>query len=469
MNAPPQKGADRQHDGRCLEHDPGDGDDTADPAALDHQVGGLLLEQREVRRVLQGPADELAIQLPVGLGARGADRRPLAGIEGAELDAGVIGSARHDAAQASISRTRCPLADAPDGGVAAHLPEGVDAVGEQQGTGTAARCGERGFGAGMATADDDHFIGLGKSHGLLYAARTWVRNRAKIGADLAHPCSGHPPGRRPDLGYPGPGRRATDAATDPLPSHPPQPAGVGGGPVWPACRPRGSRGPGGAPDRVVRRPGPGGERTGASGSAVRAGRGPGLAATTFYTGVAPVFDRIHRDRDIVLVDQRGTGASNALTCPGSSDPDAPDSTAALTQQAQACLAALAAHANVATTPPRSRSATWTPCAPPCVTPQSISTAARTARAWHSTTCGAIRTHARRDPRRRGATADDARCLPGARRAKRAAADLRALRQRCGLPRPFGDPTARSTRCGCGCRLRLCRSACPIRSPASCAS
>jgi pimeloyl-ACP methyl ester carboxylesterase len=75
--------------------------------------------------------------------------------------------------------------------------------------------------------------------------------------------------------------------------------------------------------------------------------GPGLAATTFYTSVAPVFDRIHRDRDIVLVDQRGTGASNALVCPGDTDPDAPDSTAALTQEARSCLTMLAAHADVA--------------------------------------------------------------------------------------------------------------------------
>ncbi|HTV77847.1 MAG TPA: alpha/beta fold hydrolase [Steroidobacteraceae bacterium] len=75
--------------------------------------------------------------------------------------------------------------------------------------------------------------------------------------------------------------------------------------------------------------------------------GPGLAATTFYTGVAPVFDRIHRDRDIVLVDQRGTGGSNALDCPGNPDPDAPDSIAALTREARECLARLAAHADVA--------------------------------------------------------------------------------------------------------------------------
>ncbi|MGH8179965.1 MAG: alpha/beta hydrolase, partial [Steroidobacteraceae bacterium] len=42
--------------------------------------------------------------------------------------------------------------------------------------------------------------------------------------------------------------------------------------------------------------------------------GPGMGATSFYTSVAPVFERIHRDRDIVLVDQRGTGGSNALDC-----------------------------------------------------------------------------------------------------------------------------------------------------------
>jgi pimeloyl-ACP methyl ester carboxylesterase len=75
--------------------------------------------------------------------------------------------------------------------------------------------------------------------------------------------------------------------------------------------------------------------------------GPGLAATTFYTGVAPVFDRIHRDRDIVLVDQRGTGASNALKCSADADPDAPDSPAEITRQARDCLALLAKHAAVA--------------------------------------------------------------------------------------------------------------------------
>ena len=42
--------------------------------------------------------------------------------------------------------------------------------------------------------------------------------------------------------------------------------------------------------------------------------GPGMAASAFYAMAAPAFERIHRDRDIVLVDQRGTGKSNVLSC-----------------------------------------------------------------------------------------------------------------------------------------------------------
>jgi pimeloyl-ACP methyl ester carboxylesterase len=43
--------------------------------------------------------------------------------------------------------------------------------------------------------------------------------------------------------------------------------------------------------------------------------GPGLGATTFYAGVAPAFALVNRNRDIVLVDQRGTGKSRPLNCP----------------------------------------------------------------------------------------------------------------------------------------------------------
>jgi pimeloyl-ACP methyl ester carboxylesterase len=43
--------------------------------------------------------------------------------------------------------------------------------------------------------------------------------------------------------------------------------------------------------------------------------GPGQAATESYPLLSGAFDSIHQKRDIVLVDQRGTGKSNPLDCP----------------------------------------------------------------------------------------------------------------------------------------------------------
>ncbi len=75
--------------------------------------------------------------------------------------------------------------------------------------------------------------------------------------------------------------------------------------------------------------------------------GPGMAATTFYAMVAPVFVRIHRDRDIVLLDQRGTGKSNPLDCPDNAETDllaASDS--AIADETRRCLAQLSLKADV---------------------------------------------------------------------------------------------------------------------------
>jgi len=74
--------------------------------------------------------------------------------------------------------------------------------------------------------------------------------------------------------------------------------------------------------------------------------GPGMAATSFYTSVAPVFERIHRDRDIVLVDQRGTGGSNALDCESSEEDLYESTTAEIVAETERCLRMLGAHADV---------------------------------------------------------------------------------------------------------------------------
>lgn len=47
--------------------------------------------------------------------------------------------------------------------------------------------------------------------------------------------------------------------------------------------------------------------------------GPGQAAVETFPFLLPLFDRLNQTRDIVLVDQRGTGGSNPLACPNLQD------------------------------------------------------------------------------------------------------------------------------------------------------
>jgi pimeloyl-ACP methyl ester carboxylesterase len=75
--------------------------------------------------------------------------------------------------------------------------------------------------------------------------------------------------------------------------------------------------------------------------------GPGMGATALYGNAAPAFGRIRRNRDIVLVDQRGTGGSNALNCPTDDLEMMRATPEQLRDEAQGCLKKLSEHADVA--------------------------------------------------------------------------------------------------------------------------
>jgi pimeloyl-ACP methyl ester carboxylesterase len=75
--------------------------------------------------------------------------------------------------------------------------------------------------------------------------------------------------------------------------------------------------------------------------------GPGQAATAFYASVAGAFARINRDRDIVLLDQRGTGGSNLLDCPQDAETLYRAADAEIARSTRTCLAALKSRAAVA--------------------------------------------------------------------------------------------------------------------------
>jgi len=74
--------------------------------------------------------------------------------------------------------------------------------------------------------------------------------------------------------------------------------------------------------------------------------GPGAAAGAFYATVAGAFARIHRERDIVLIDQRGTGASNRLDCEADAQRLYRASEAEIAADTRGCLTRLSARAEV---------------------------------------------------------------------------------------------------------------------------
>jgi pimeloyl-ACP methyl ester carboxylesterase len=197
--------------------------------------------------------------------------------------------------------------------------------------------------------------------------------------------------------------------------------------------------------------------------------GPGLGATTFYTGVAAVFERIHRDRDIVLVDQRGTGASNALACPGALDPQTPDSVVAVTQEARACLARLAAHADV--------SQYTTSLAVRDLDAVRVALGYETINLYGGSYGTRVAQHyLRRYPAHTRTVILDGVVPPQMTLGASLALDAQDALQssRAAPPRPPATPasairTAPSTCCWRSCARRPSRSGCPTRSPGSCAS
>ena len=76
--------------------------------------------------------------------------------------------------------------------------------------------------------------------------------------------------------------------------------------------------------------------------------GPGQAAVESFSGLNPVFRDVRKQRDVILVDQRGTGKSNLLSCPSPDDENGTEDTSPEAMQAQAakCLAELSKKADL---------------------------------------------------------------------------------------------------------------------------
>ena len=140
-----------------LSHDPGN------PVTLQQEVVHRLLEQSQVRLVLQPRSNRPLVQETIGLRTRRTDCGTLGGIQDAKLDPRLVRGDRHGSAQGVHFLDEMPLPNAPDGRVAGHLSQRFNVVGEQKSPTARPRGRKRGLGPGMAAADHDH-IELGKLH-----------------------------------------------------------------------------------------------------------------------------------------------------------------------------------------------------------------------------------------------------------------------------------------------------------------
>ena len=164
MDEAGQEGAGGQDDRVRMEHQTDLRHDAGDPVTLDEQIVDGLLEQREVGLVLEPVADGALVQHPIRLGPRRAHRRPLAGVENAELDARLVRGQRHRPAQRIHFLDQVPLADPADRRVAGHLAQRLDVVREQQRGAAHPGRRQRCLGAGMAATHDDDIEALIELH-----------------------------------------------------------------------------------------------------------------------------------------------------------------------------------------------------------------------------------------------------------------------------------------------------------------
>ena len=278
-------------------------------------------------------ADRAPVERAVGLCAGRADGRSLARVQRAEMDAGAVDRARHCAAERVDFLREVTLADAADRRVAAHLPERLEILGEQQRARAEPGGRERRFGAGVAAADHDAIVACRIIHASslvdgIDSRASATRLASEAPGTRASDCAatGKFGGRRPTcaamrrlvavvfmLGVAALGSFHAAAAAPKLQrcrlTASSLPAAFGDcttlsvplDPSHPAA---------GSIDLFVARVAAQSATPRADPLLVITG-GPGQSAVDFYLEARGAFEQVRRERDLVLVDQRGTGRSAA--------------------------------------------------------------------------------------------------------------------------------------------------------------
>jgi hypothetical protein len=114
-----------------------------------------LLEYPKAGLIFQAAPNGGAIECAVGLCSSGLYGWALRSVEYPELYPGLVRGLRHGPTQGIDLLDQMALAYASDGGIAGHLTQSFDVLGQEQGRCAHSGCGEAGFGAGVAAADHE--------------------------------------------------------------------------------------------------------------------------------------------------------------------------------------------------------------------------------------------------------------------------------------------------------------------------
>ena len=131
---------------------------------LHHEIIHRLLEQPQVFLVFKAASNGGLVQNTIRLSARCANGRAFGAVQDSKLNAAFIGCDAHGTTQSVHLFDQVALANTANGRVATHLAQGFDIVRQQKCLTTHARSRQSSFGAGMATANDDHIKFLWVKH-----------------------------------------------------------------------------------------------------------------------------------------------------------------------------------------------------------------------------------------------------------------------------------------------------------------
>jgi hypothetical protein len=110
----------------------------------------------ELGQPLELRPNRTPVQTTIALRPWGPDRRSLRTVEHPELDPRQIRGPAHNPAQRIDFPHHGPLGDPSDRGIAGHLADGLEVLGEQERPRPGPRRHRAGLGAGMPSPDNDH-------------------------------------------------------------------------------------------------------------------------------------------------------------------------------------------------------------------------------------------------------------------------------------------------------------------------